>query len=158
MTEYLATLQQFYGFYVPWEETLEPWLDASLGDSKEARRKLPALTRDLQYFGIDTANVSLCTATPPIRSLSEAWGSLYVREGAALGGRFIASHIERRFGLSEGKGYEFFSSKGRDVSGMWRKFQTLLTKHAPHCEEEGLIYSAKETFRCFHRWLAGGLS
>ena len=96
---YLDLLQHFYGFYAPLEQQLARLQWLHIGFNYDARRKLPGLEADLRFLGVDRATLPLCPNVPSITSLAQAVGTLYVIEGATLGGQIIRRHLQSKLGL-----------------------------------------------------------
>jgi heme oxygenase len=153
IAQYRDVLGRFYGFYVPWEESLEPGLSGLRTDSINLRRKLPDLIDDLEYLGVDPTTLPVCSALPRVETVAEVLGSIYVREGSALGGRYITRQLESSLGLSGELGCRFFSSAGEDVGTGWRKFQGLLLAHSSPSNDEQIVAAATQTFACIYAWL-----
>jgi heme oxygenase len=87
---HIQVLCRFFGFLEPWEALVMPRvadLHASLGD----RRKVSLLRNDLRNLGLSESAISKlprCTALPALHDLPRALGSMYVFEGATLGGHW----------------------------------------------------------------------
>jgi heme oxygenase len=152
---YVAILRAFYGFYEPWERAARPItrrLVAALGE----REKTPLLRRDLRHFqhtDEQVASLPRCTTMPELEDLPETLGSMYVLEGATLGGEVISRHVERVLGLENSAGCAFFSSYGEEVGARWRMFRDCLVALSPRGTEQRVIDSARRTFQYLHRWL-----
>jgi heme oxygenase (biliverdin-IX-beta and delta-forming) len=153
LSRYRGVLGGFYGFYAPWEERLEPWLPQLRGEGAQLRPKLPDLLSDLTFFQIDRCNLPHCRSVPECRTLPEAIGSLYVREGSALGGQYISRQLQSLIGLSGGSGYQFFSSAGQNVGGEWKRFQSVLLSYSSPENDEAIVESARQTFDAIRVWL-----
>lgn len=158
---YRCLLQRFWGFYVPVEtqiDHLKEQITLPLDFSR--REKTCLLASDLQATGIletDLPALPLCTYLPELESVSQVLGCLYVFEGATLGGQMIARHIKQHLHLTEGYGYTFFNSYGRDVGTMWRSFRDIFVTYTLVADaEDAIISSACETFLQFNRWLLEG--
>jgi heme oxygenase (biliverdin-IX-beta and delta-forming) len=155
---YRSLLVDSYGFYRPLETQLEQIDWASLKFNYEARRKLPAMQADLRFLGMNTVDlldIPLCCDSPSITTLGQALGTLYVLEGATLGGQIISRHLKANLGLDAEHGSSFFCSYGESVSPMWREYMLLATRYAEsaHAEDE-MIVAAIATFASFHDWLS----
>jgi heme oxygenase len=110
----------------------------------EARRRSPALARDLTRLG-ENAPV----AVPfPLTSLAGALGALYVVEGATLGGSTIAPHVLEVLGPDTP--VAFFRSYADEVPHMWsvcrRTINRLLVTEASTTEATAVAIAV---FDCF---------
>jgi heme oxygenase len=148
---------RFFGFYAAWE----PQVARTLSDDDffAPRRKIPLLEQDLEFLGYDREAVQAlprCSDPPAVASLPETLGSLYVLEGSTLGGQVIARRLERSLGLTEGRGYAFFRSYGREVGAMWRAFGARLGA-LPSSAGDASVRSAQLTFARLHTWLCHGV-
>ena len=89
--QYRALLRRFLGYYDPLEERIAAAADWSrLGFDWPRRRKSPLLRRDLSAAGDlpdAVGGLPRCIDLPSVGGLPQALGSLYVLEGATLGGR-----------------------------------------------------------------------
>jgi heme oxygenase len=156
--EYRALLRQFYGFYKPLEAVIGQVAIGSLGCEAARRRKLQWLVQDLLGLG-DTertiAGLPLCMKLPPLMTQARVMGSLYVVEGATLGGQIVARFLRQSLGDEARRCCRFFVSYGEQVRPMWAAFLEALALIADGPEQEqDIIASACDTFQCFERWLA----
>jgi heme oxygenase len=158
LARYDALLQRFYGFYAPLEARLlsrPEW--AQIGFDAAARAKVPLLQRDLERRGVSTQEIhdlARCHKLPDVRAFARSLGSLYVLEGATLGGQILARHFARVLELHAGNGAAFFASYGENIGPMWREFGALLCAQAtsPPVETQ-MIEAARETFVRLEAWL-----
>ncbi len=152
---YRALIARFYGFYAAWEPQLATVLGAAVFDAK--RRKIGSLRRDLRALGFGAEDIGGLPVCPcPIRADEpmRALGSMYVLEGATLGGVTIARMVERALGLDGESGCAFFRCYGRDTASMWRAFAaTLIARSTPSGDDE-IVASAEATFETFGAWMA----
>ena len=158
LDRHALVLARFFGFYDAWE----PRLGSCLADEAffGPRRKLHLLERDLAALGHAPEGIRAlpqCPCLPPLTSAAEAMGSLYVLEGATLGGQVISRRLERTLGLSGGLGYSFFRSYGREVGPMWRAFGERLLATSSTASEDACVRSAQSTFARLHLWLCRGV-
>jgi len=86
-------------------------------------------------------------------TLPAALGTLYVTEGATLGGQLISRQLERHLGLCDGRGYAFFQSYGSGIGVMWRRFLAELRRHDTPEMRPAIIAGAIDTFATFEHWL-----
>ena len=158
-SQYRRWLERFRGYYGPIETRLHGVRDLqALGLELEGRRKLPRLDADLVDLGCrDPAALASCRRLPALDSPADAFGCLYVLEGASLGGRIISRHLESRLGVTPAFGARFFFGYGEHTAAMWRRFGTAAVAYAASRDiEDRMIGSAIETFRTFRRWLEAG--
>ena len=153
LDDYGELLGKFYRFY----SVVEPKLPVDglreAGFDAETRRKTPLLERDLGNLGT-LDSIKSCvpwTNTPKTDSVAEAFGSVYVMEGATLGGQVISRHLKQHLGITPDNGGAFFNSYGPDVGKMWKEFGAIVTAWSErHPEEdEAIVNSAMATFDCF---------
>lgn len=156
LTQHVHVLAAFYGFVEPWERQLAdviPPLASALGD----RRKAHLLYEDLRSLGLSEADVAAlprCASLPDVRTISAALGSMYVFEGATLGGQVLAAHVQAYLGLADGRGYRFYLSYGPRVAEMWRSFLQVLGTAIPQEGKDSklAVASAADTFAALERW------
>lgn len=117
---YTRVLQGFGAFLSAWEPCMaqrlpprwQPWFAAST--------RLHLVQQDLAALGQPRAPGVLTLATP--ESTAAALGSLYVLEGSALGGQFIAAAARRHLGLTPDHGTAYFHGCGSATAARWREF------------------------------------
>jgi len=153
LERYRSIVEQFYGFYQPWERAIKPVLTEHLPESAEARCKIPKLSEDLAYLGSVPAKLRVCKALPDCLTWPSLLGGLYVTEGATLEGQVISRQLEQILGLSPRRGTAFFSSYGVRVGPMWRSFCATLQAQTPSDKEDMVVESARATFVSMHHWL-----
>jgi heme oxygenase (biliverdin-IX-beta and delta-forming) len=158
LENYRLLLTKFYRFYAAIEpKVAENDLDGA-GFDFDARRKTPLLEKDLDALGIPEevrAGVPLWNGLPDVSSLPRAFGSIYVMEGATLGGQVITRHLKQDFGLTPENGAAFFSSYGDQVGPMWKSFKDTLTAYAEkNGDDQPIIDAARETFDSFSNCFA----
>lgn len=156
---YRQRLEQFYGYYRPVEArllALGGWPER--GIDLEARGKVPLLEADLQALGVvELEALPLCATLPDLAGVPQAFGCLYVLEGATLGGQVITRHLRRTLGVEPDSGGRFFHSYGEQVPAMWKAFLAALVAAVATPDAEDLtVRSALETFETFHRWITRG--
>jgi heme oxygenase (biliverdin-IX-beta and delta-forming) len=155
---YRCLLRRMLGLYEPLEERLSRFDWAPAGIDFEARRKVERLRADLRALGADQAELDPAprgSDLPPLTSLAQAFGCLYVLEGATLGGRVIARGIQGTLGLTDDTGAAFFSGYGERTSAMWRAFGDAADAHCGDDEGRiaGAVAAAGATFDLFEAWL-----
>jgi len=146
--EYGRLLSRLYGFHKPIEDALLSfrWRDAAeLGWRGLAR--VHRLEADLQHLGLEPGGVPRM-ALPAINAPAGMLGMLYVREGAALGGRVLARKLDGLFG-DDRRGRTFLAGEPGDVA-CWQATCAVLERHAGDLPE--IIAAAHATFAAFETW------
>ncbi len=154
LPEYRRLLEGFHGFYAPWERRAAPLLNQALPGFFLERRKVPLLEGDLRFLGSEPTALPECSSLPAMDSLLPLLGSLYVLEGATLGGQILSRHFARQLNLSPDRGCAFFAGYGLDTGRRWRSFCELLTSYSLPDHDAVIVQSAICTFGCFESWLA----
>lgn len=116
-----AMVARFLDFHHCVETVVEPWRDA-LGEGGFAlHRRSPEMLADLELLGGGDGRRDV---GPPVRTLGEALGWLYVAEGSMLGGRVI------RRGLAQDgvplTGLGFLDPWGDATGARWSAFVTAM--------------------------------
>ena len=153
---YTRLLTRFWGFYQTWEVKAAAMAPEHLQTLLAGRRKLPLLAADLQALqpGEHAARPSLNPGWLPTMEMEAGLlGSMYVVEGATLGGQVIARQLERELHLNGGHGYSFFQSYGKAVGQQWKEFSAIANA-MPETAAPAMIEAARDTFTAFHRWFA----
>jgi heme oxygenase (biliverdin-IX-beta and delta-forming) len=156
--QYAAVQKSFYGFYKPIEDRLAAFAGPEDPELQLANRlKLPLLAGDLAFLAVTAeaiAQLPLCDWLPPVETMPEVLGCMYVLEGSTLGGRIITRHLKIALPLNEGS-FSFFNSYGDNVGRMWTAFLGVLGRHCEkHGDQEAIVNSACETFACLERWFS----
>ena len=160
---YKSLLKQFYGFYRPLEMHLgsvmcPPGFLANF----TARRKTPLLEKDLLFLDLPERELRAlpqCQKLPTVESEAQAFGCLYVLEGATLGGQIISKYIAEKLGYESERGATFFMSYGAEVRAMWCAFCQALREYATaHDADDEVVAAAVDTFDKFDQWLCVGES
>jgi heme oxygenase len=139
-------------------QALEPELHrhadalARAGYDVAQRSKLSWLDADLALLGATSAH------PPPsieLRDASEAFGAVYVIEGATLGGQVIARRVIPTLALSPDAGCRYFSGYGAATRDRWLETRDAIGAHVASLESPDgitrMIAAANETFALFAR-------
>ncbi len=156
---YLSLLERWYGFLVVLEPRLDTWhARAGLLDWPP-RRKLPLLETDLRVLGArrqTRRELPRCPDVPPVDSSSQAFGALYVVEGATLGGRLLTERLQQAQVPVDA--LHFLSSYGSDRGRRWHRWRQATTAWV--ADDSGradtVVATARETFQVLARWLVPG--
>ncbi len=160
---YHRLLMCFWGFYAPLEaRMLEGMREGVLPSQPDfdyrERLKTPKLEHDLLALGESPESIGhapQCADLPPVSTLVELLGSLYVVEGATLGGQIIARQLQATLGLGRDAGARFFNGYGAETGPHWKATTAMLSaKSAELDEDDAIVASANATFASLGRWIA----
>lgn len=149
-----TVLERFFGFAVVWEEAVA----TALADERffGPRRKLHLLRKDLEAFGLSSDQVAALPRCGAAKGLAAdpdaAMGSLYVLEGATLGGKFIDRHL-RSLAAMPVPALTFFNPYGSLTGAMWMAFCVRATTRSSQRRDLEMICAAVDTFDVVHQWL-----
>lgn len=149
---YKTLLMKFHRFYSGIEPELAKLDLKTHGYDLAERLKTPKLEKDLAYLGIldEAKKQPVYNDLPNLDSTEKAFGSLYVLEGATLGGQIINRHLKQHLDLSPENGGAFFNGYGEKTGLMWKEFIEIATGFAMQANnDETIVDSAKETFDSF---------
>lgn len=121
-THYAGVLQVLDAFLAAWEPAVAAALPARWHEWLQVRSRRPFLRSDLDALGLRSQAPA---RLPSFQGEAAAWGSIYVMEGSALGGQFIARALART-GVAPGSGGAYFHGWGDATGGMWREVRGLL--------------------------------
>lgn len=151
LEDYKSLLEKFYRFYSAIEPKIAAVDIGSFGLDFDKRRKTALLKNDLKNVDGKTG-MTEWTDLPIVDSLAQAFGCLYVLEGATLGGQVITRHLKEHLKLTPENGGSFFNSYGSEVGSMWKAFGEATTKFAEeNNDDDTIIDAAKGTFDSFRR-------
>jgi heme oxygenase len=142
-------LERMYGFLQPYEAALRTH-EAELGPAWELPRRYRAhlILEDLQLPAA-APGLPLCAAMPPLHTVPQLLGALYVMEGSTLGGQVITRQLER-VGIPLQR---YFSGYGERTGPMWKTFGLLLTAAATPATADDIVASAARTFQHLAAWI-----
>lgn len=154
---YAALLKRLYGFHDHFEGMLRkasPYLVSEI--DLAGREKAQLLGADIIAVGarmeaFDTSR--LCDRMPDVQSTEGIIGSLYVVEGAGLGGAILAKKLDRLFGADRRAGREFLFGRPRPDSLPWPRFCEILECHALTGDFAKIETAAIRTFEALSFWL-----
>lgn len=141
-------LGKLFGFLQPYEAALRSHA-AALGPAweVEARQRAHLILDDLR---VPAAQLPLCPAPPPLATLPQLLGAMYVLEGSTLGGQVLA----RQQAKAGSDLYRYFTGYGPLTGPRWKAFCGLLAAAATPATEEEIVQSAIGTFQRLADWLA----
>ncbi len=152
---YRNLLERFYGWYLPWEASVECSPYKHLGQFFRDRKKVQLLESDLLSLGMaheGFAELSVARM-PKLDSDARLLGSMYVIEGSTLGGQIISRLVVKKLGFSNGEGCRFYQSYGTEVGAKWKDFCDFFEMNVNESEFEDAVGAAIETFEGMQKWL-----
>ena len=154
-SSYRRLLAALYGFHAPLEAALLAGFDKwPLAIDMRARRRISRLRYDLFSLGLDREQVGLLPHSkfPRFTSVGAVLGALYVRDGAAIGGRMMARMLDPLLGPRKRVGRLFLAGAPRDA-GLWQETCEAIEKAALNGHLAEMVCGARETFAQFETWI-----
>jgi heme oxygenase (biliverdin-IX-beta and delta-forming) len=154
---YAGYLSAMYSVHEPVEQALSVLVgfEAAVPDFAE-RKKLPLLARDLEALAVGAPGRAPPARLPPLDTVAEGLGVLYVLEGSTLGGRILSRHLSKTLGISPSAGGAYLASYGADLGPMWQRFGASIERFAEAsgaADTEIVVRTAKVTFERLGEWL-----
>ena len=152
LENYKTLLSKFYRFYSSIEPELAKLDLKKYGYDLSERLKTPKLEKDLESLGLldEAKKLPAWDNLPNLDSPEKAFGSLYVIEGATLGGQVINRHLKEHLDLTPENGGLFFSGYGAQTGEMWKEFIQIITGFGMRAnQDDTIVQSAKDTFDSF---------
>jgi heme oxygenase len=153
--DYRGLLEALYGVCCPLERELGTPEVARWLPDVESRLRASSLRLDLQVLGNLHPEELPLAPVPPLESLSEEFGCLYVLEGSKLGGQVISREIARQLHYTPSNGGAYFASHGSEIGNMWMRFREAIEAFAVAYPEhhDRVVHSAIATFDAFGDWI-----
>jgi heme oxygenase len=144
-----------HGFWAAAEDGLARWADEHPGDAVRIdwpqRRRAHLYEADLRALGGTSASER--PALSEVGDTDEAFGRMYVLEGATLGGTLIDRHLSTLPALS-GVRLRAFSPYGDRTGAMWQAFRRVTRAHtATAGDADRVVGAACDTFAALARWV-----
>lgn len=124
LAHYLRVLDGLALFLPAWEAAVEAALPTRLRPWFRSRGRAERIRRDLAALNRPPAGRA--SQALRLRGVAAAFGSIYVLEGAALGGQLIARRLAQAHGLDETNGAAYFAGAGSGTGELWREFREML--------------------------------
>lgn len=117
------------------------------------RQKLPLLAQDLQELSMNEEGLNDLQPAghlPKVSLPSGILGSMYVMEGATLGGMVISKALRKNEKLAEIPEFHYYGCYGGETGKQWKAFLEVLQERGNHPQaQEAIISVASQTFRFF---------
>lgn len=119
----------------------------------EERKKLPLIQEDLKELDIEETELQKVQPAGNVPRTEVPYGllgTMYVMEGATLGGMVIVKSLKKNEQLKEVNSFHYFGCYGVDTGKQWKSFLEVLKKEGNKPEaQEQVISAAKQTYQYF---------
>jgi heme oxygenase len=150
---YVKVLTAFDAFLEAWEPRVQAALPKAWAEWFVTRSRRPFLKKDMAALGARPFTLSASLSSRlRLETATAAFGSMYVLEGAALGGLVIARRVAEALHITADNGGAFFAGWGDDTARRWREFRQVLESEidwAPDSVQQACV-AAVETFDVLH--------
>lgn len=142
-------LSRMYGFVQPYETQLREQA-GQFGPAwqLDQRYRAPLILEDLVQLGY-LAEPLLCPSLPPLHTLPQLLGAMYVLEGSTLGGQVIA----RQLATASIAGRTYFTGRAGRAGPLWKSFCQQLEAIETDQTRAAIAASAVHTFQILTTWL-----
>jgi heme oxygenase len=155
---YRCFLQRSVSFHAVLETGADAGGAAALLADWPERRKVALLLADCAALGVAPAAPARGWFQPGPSSPAHLLGTLYVSEGATLGGAMLARTVAR-LGIGPCSGAAFLDAYGPHRGRRWRAFLAVLEAAPLGAEgEAGLVRAAGAAFEAYRRVVIEGRS
>lgn len=145
LNDYQFIIKHNYNFLKHFESSVFSKFSDETADKLQLnkRRKLIFIEKDISILGLEISNDQL-----PISILNEAeaFGMLYVMEGATLGGNIIRKNLSKNQNF-KGLTFNYFGCYGEQTSFLWKLFKEVLEEKALNSCDEDFIKGAKIAYQ-----------
>jgi heme oxygenase (biliverdin-IX-beta and delta-forming) len=155
-TGYIELLTRLLGYQRGLEAAFDRFVPDNVQLTAFCRMRSMRLQDDLTSLDQSTAQIE-ASATMATLSLintdAALLGSLYVREGALIGGRSLSRHLDHLLGQTIA-GRSFFLGAPEDAH-IWRDLCGMLNLITDARQQDQAIQAAYATFGLFEAWMDG---
>lgn len=119
---YIQLLHRLHPFYLKCETVLGalPWHE--IGFDLDERRKEHLMAADLLAMGESVSDDRPDSHCPICIDLAAGFGTMYVLEGATLGGRILRRSLRNKLGIGRDNGGSFYDCYGDRTERLWKEF------------------------------------
>lgn len=141
-SNYQQLLEYNYSFLLHFEDAVFEKISAENAKklNLEKRRKLPFLLKDLRDLKFQLPERTV------IKTEAEAFGILYVMEGATLGGNVIAKNLAKNPEFAD-VSFNFFGCYGAETGILWKNFREVLESEYQDSNAEDILSGAKRAYQ-----------
>lgn len=143
--DYQLLLELHHDFLAQYEEPIFGAFGPATAASLELprRRKLPILQADMKHLGVVLNRDQ--TVAPITLSAAEAFGFLYVIEGATLGGNVIAKQLAKHSEFN-GMPMGYLRCYGENTGPLWHQFQRVLDTEVGEAHYDSVVRGAERAY------------
>lgn len=123
--QYGIMLQNNYRFCVAIEKYFNDYQNHFPHFQLQLRRKCNYLLQDLQELKM---SIPEATTLLPIKNAAEFLGSMYVAEGAMLGGQVIKKQLQQNTSFVNCIAFRYYTCYGENLRNRWIEFIEVLNK------------------------------
>jgi heme oxygenase (biliverdin-IX-beta and delta-forming) len=156
---YRVYLEVMFGYHAPIEEILTRHPVRYVLRDYAERRKTALLAADLRELGVTAEAIAAlrrCPRHPLCQDEAAALGTLYVLEGATLGGQILLPMVQQRLQLTRQSGASYLGSYGPEVPAMWQRFCATVEDWCSDGTRRAIAATAAiATFESLEEWLCG---
>ncbi len=157
MTDYARLINCLSSFHETFEEMLRQSSVHLVPEINFTRREMAHLLEaDLSALDMNLPRYNpsqLQRHMPDVQSREGVLGSLYVVEGAALGGKIVAEKLRYLFKNDDRAGRQFFRGRPQPDALPWSTFCEVLQLHAVTADFDKVKEAALQTFGALFFWL-----
>lgn len=119
----------------------------------EERKKLPLIRKDIAELGMDETDLQRESPAGDLPDPEVPYGllgTMYVMEGATLGGMVIVKSLRKNDHLKEIDTFHYFGCYGGETGTQWKQFLEVLKLEGNKPEaREQVVSAAKQTYQFF---------
>jgi heme oxygenase len=153
---YIRLLKRLLGYHLGFEASFEGFIPDNRELTAFCLKRSDRLRDDLLALQQSKDQIESSGSMSPLTLISTdaaLLGSLYVREGALIGGRSLSRNLDHLLGdTALGRG--FFLGAPEDIR-IWRGLCGALNSITAEPQQDQVIQAAQATFALFHDWMDG---
>jgi heme oxygenase len=151
---YVRLLERLLGYHLRIERRFdEVGIWTRLGIDGGARRRVPALIRDLDLLAGSCARVVVPMGRYfPALDPARAAGAVYVLEGSTLGAT-VVPRVLRDIDVTPDAGGRYFGGYGVQTGPRWKETCAALTAFGATNDVDAIVDGARVTFAALRSWL-----
>lgn len=133
LTQYGVMLQSSYLFNVAVEEYFEVYNKIFAELDLQNRRKCNYLLQDLHELNVE---IPLSVESLALQNAAQFLGTLYVAEGAMLGGQVIKKQLQKNAVFLDSTAFRYYTCYGENLRNRWMEFIEVLNSFGQKYPEQ----------------------